>query len=248
MNTSDATRFPLRTHIRNIIHVVVHVSIGFIMLFSPLSAIIIMSLCLVFMLWQDITRLRSDKIKRKIEKESADIVKPWELFRISAPTWSVVGMFVLIFFYYYMNIPIEIAALALIILGIADPAAGLCRSKFNYKHLPGNRLIGSIVFFIISIIVLGAFSCWMKNFPKTHFPCEILIIAGIAALTEFLSFKHIEDNVTVPLSVVIAFSIIWKVSIYNIHGILAVSSGLIVFMFMINYLFYLHFSGKYKSS
>jgi hypothetical protein len=81
---------------------------------------------------------------------------------------------------------------AFLILGIADPLAGIVIKKNK------NNLLATIVFFIISIIILSFF-------PFSFL--SILFVSLIAALVERLS-GYGTDNLTVPVTVVLLLQII----------------------------------------
>jgi diacylglycerol kinase (CTP) len=100
-------------------------------------------------------------------------------------------------FFYLLAAPITIllfqesAAIAsLFIVAIADPLCSLAGLQWGKKKMFGKSLEGSSVFFVVSLLILSAFS----------FPIHVRLIAAlIATLTELFTTKWLDDNLTIPI-------------------------------------------------
>jgi dolichol kinase len=92
----------------------------------------------------------------------------------------------IIILFFYKNV----ALASLFIVAIADPLCSLAGLQWGKTKILGKSLQGSSVFFIISLLILSAFS-----FP-TH---ARFITAFIATLTELFTPKWLDDNFTIPM-------------------------------------------------
>lgn len=100
-------------------------------------------------------------------------------------------------FFYLLAAPITIllfrepvAIASLFIVAIADPLCSLAGMQWGRTKVLGKSLEGSSVFFVVSLLILSAFS----------FPFHVSLIAAIVAtLTELLTPKWLDDNLTIPI-------------------------------------------------
>jgi dolichol kinase len=108
-------------------------------------------------------------------------------------------------FFYLLAAPITIllfqerAAIAsLFIVAIADPLCSLAGMQWGRTKMLGKSLEGSSVFFVISFLILSAFS----------FPFHVRLIAAlVATLTELFTPKWVDDNLTVPIVTALALTL-----------------------------------------
>lgn len=100
-------------------------------------------------------------------------------------------------FFYLLAAPITIllfkepvAIASLFIVAIADPLCSLAGMQWGRTKIFGKSLEGSSVFFVVSLLILSAFS----------FPFHVRIIAAIiATFTELFTPKWLDDNLTIPI-------------------------------------------------
>ena len=100
-------------------------------------------------------------------------------------------------FFYLLAAPITIllfqetvAIASLFIVAIADPLCSLAGMKWGKTKMLGKSLEGSSVFFVVSLLILSVFT----------FPVHVrLITSFVATLTELLTPKWLDDNLTIPL-------------------------------------------------
>jgi glycerol-3-phosphate acyltransferase PlsY len=107
-------------------------------------------------------------------------------------------------FFYLLAAPITIllfreqAAIAsLFIVAIADPLCSLAGMQWGRTKMFGKSLEGSSVFFVVSLLILSAFS----------FPVYARIWAAVVAtLTELFTPKWLDDNLTIPIITALALT------------------------------------------
>jgi dolichol kinase len=100
-------------------------------------------------------------------------------------------------FFYLLAAPITIlcfqetvAIVSLFIVALADPLCSLAGLQWGRTKMFGKSLEGSAVFFVVSLLILSAFS----------FPAYVLLIAAlVATLTELFTPKWLDDNLTIPI-------------------------------------------------
>jgi dolichol kinase len=93
----------------------------------------------------------------------------------------------------------NIAIASLFILSIADPLSSLFGSRFGTVRFLGKSLEGTMTFFIVAFLILRVFS----------FSIPIAAAgAVIASLTELLSSRFIDDNLSIPLVTAMAMTLL----------------------------------------
>ena len=132
---------------------------------------------------QVLTKRVFDNIMRVEEKEN---------FRLTGATYMMMGMF---FTALLFDKPIAITSWLILI--IADSAAALLGKKFGKKTVFKKSLLGSIVFFFSSLIIVYI-SSYVFNFSISLL--YIIICCLITTIFEFFSdYLRINDNLSIPL-------------------------------------------------
>jgi dolichol kinase len=142
-------------------------------------AIILLVMSAAFELLRISGRLDISLVQRHLQIKESESKKPTGSFfyLLAAPVT------ILLF-------PAHAAIASLFIVAIADPLCSLAGLQWGKTKILGKSLEGSSVFFVVSLLILSAFS----------FPVHIRLIAAITAtLTELLTPKILDDNLTIPL-------------------------------------------------
>lgn len=101
-------------------------------------------------------------------------------------TWSLLAAFATVLLF-----PTSIAVTALAVLAIADPAAGLVgRTIGRIRMLKGRTLEGSLVFFLVALLVIALTS---------PLPLELCLLVALGATAAEAIEIPPNDNVRVPL-------------------------------------------------
>lgn len=142
-------------------------------------------------------RHTSDTGRRVLLWVFGPIAHPHERHRINSGTYFGTALAILGLCFSPM-----IAAAAVMILGLADPAAGLAGRKWGRIKLINQRsLIGTVTFVVVgTLAALLVLSLWHANLGWS----QRFAIAGLAALFgglgELFSNRVIDDNLAVPVS------------------------------------------------
>lgn len=104
------------------------------------------------------------------------------------PTGSFFYLFAAPITILVFNKPVAIAAL--FIVALSDPICSLAGMQWGKTRILGKSLEGSSVFFVVSLVILLVSS----------FPIPVCFVAAlVATLTELLTPKWLDDNLTIPL-------------------------------------------------
>lgn len=142
-------------------------------------------------------RHTSDTGRRVLLWVFGPIAHPHERHRINSGTYFGTALAILGFAFSPM-----ISAAAVMILGLADPAAGLAGRKWGRIKLINQRsLIGTVTFVVVgTLAALLVLSLWHADLTWGH----RFAVAGMAALVgglgELFSNRVIDDNLAVPVA------------------------------------------------
>jgi dolichol kinase len=144
----------------------------------------------------EILRKKSDKAKEKIMSFFMPVVHLHEEEKINSATWYSTALLIISLTHSTM-----ICSISVIVLGFADPAAGIIGRRYGKIKLAGGRsLEGSLTF-----VFIGALSTFflLNKFYNSLGIYNISIIsisAGLFGAIGELLGGIIDDNITIPLS------------------------------------------------
>ncbi len=127
------------------------------------------------------------------------IAHPHEAYKINSSSWYTMALVVLGF-----GFTTPVCAVALTVLGFADPAAGVIRRRFGKtKLVHGRSLEGTLAFFVIGAItalaVLRIFHPDIAMMTSVKAAGAAALVGGIAELLA----KRLDDNFAVPVAAAI---------------------------------------------
>jgi dolichol kinase len=152
-------------------------------------------------------RRRSPAVNERLMAVFAPVAHPHERHGINSSTWYCTALLLLGLF-----APLRAAEVGIVVLGIADPAAGLIGRRFGKTRLRANRsLEGTLGFVAVGALAAGV---WLHLAPITVLgvasPLALPVVVTLAvvggvvgALTELLSTR-LDDNFTIPVAVAAA--------------------------------------------
>ena len=128
----------------------------------------------------------------------APIAHPHEHHRVNSATWYATALIILA-----LSAPLLACSLAVMVLGLADPAAAFVGRRWGKTRLTdGRSLEGTLGFAAVgtvaSLAVLALF------YSSVAFPTALALAAGaggVGAFAELLSGRQVDDNLTIPLAV-----------------------------------------------
>jgi len=131
----------------------------------------------------DAYRLRSDELNQFVFRVFGALMCPREARRLSL-TWFLLGVFLALWFPGE-----EVAVAAILVLSVADPAAGVVGRLWGRRRLGKGTLEGTLAFFAAAAAVL---------FPFVGIPAAITVAAFVAVI-EVLPMG-LDDNLLIPVA------------------------------------------------
>lgn len=142
------------------------------------------------------SRRMSPRANDLLMKVFGKVAHPHERFRVNSATWYATALLIL-----SLTVPPMISAIAVGILGVADPAAAIVGRRWGRTRLVNGRSLEGTTTFIVTGFGL-AFALLLVNHGDLT-ATQALLLAGAAALpaaaAELFS-KRIDDNLSVPLA------------------------------------------------
>ena len=153
-------------------------------------------------------RLAVPAINRRFIARLGPFMKPVEERTPTAATYLLLASLAVLLLF-----GSTIAALAVLFLGLGDPAAGVIGSRYGRLRMPsiggrggGKSAEGALAFFAAALA--GAAALWAGGLYSVFWPGAAG--AAVAALVEILPVP-LEDNLTVPLASAAVMWALWVV-------------------------------------
>jgi dolichol kinase len=148
----------------------------------------VLGILLVVVLAADIARLRVTKLNALFFRMLPALASPREAVGIASSTWYLVGVFLT-----YALFPMRVAVPGILVLALADPAAGTLGRLYGKRRLGHGTWVGSAAFLTVAFAVL-AFHLG---------PVAGLAAALMVAMVEAVPWR-LDDNLTVPVAAAFA--------------------------------------------
>jgi dolichol kinase len=132
----------------------------------------------------DVVRLRRPAVNRLFFRAFPSWASPREARGVASSTWYAIGLLLT-----FAVFPREVAISSVLVMGLADPAAGYFGRRFGRRPLLGGTLEGSLTFFVVAAAIL----------LLRHAAPAALLAAAVSMLAERRSWP-LDDNVGVPLA------------------------------------------------
>lgn len=132
----------------------------------------------------DLLRLRNPRLNERFFRLFSSLASPREAHGPASSTWYVLGVVLTLALF-----PLEASVPAVLVLALADPAAGCVGGRWGRLRLGRGTLEGSAAFFAVagSLLLLVAE------------PLTALVTAGVVTVVEPLPWR-VDDNLTIPLA------------------------------------------------
>jgi dolichol kinase len=154
----------------------------------------------------EISRRRSEAVNARLMRLFSAIAHPHERHRVNSSTWYVSALLLMA-----IAFPLRAAELGVIVLALADPAAGIVGRKWGRTSLRANRsLEGTITFALVAFCVSVA---WMVLMQGAAWPAALAtgsVVAAVGAAVELVSTR-IDDNFGVPVGCAVAAAVMQRV-------------------------------------
>lgn len=147
----------------------------------------------------ELTRRRSPAINARLMALFAPVAHPHERHGINSSTYYVTALLLISIF-----APLRAAEVGIVVLGLADPAAGLIGRRFGRIRLRANRSLEGTLGFVVVGALAAAGWLALVHAPPLATLAVLAVVGGVAgALTELLSTR-LDDNFTIPVAVTAA--------------------------------------------
>jgi dolichol kinase len=148
----------------------------------------VLGILLVAVLAADVARLRVPALNALFFRMFPALASPREAVGIASSTWYLVGVALT-----YALFPMRVAVPGILVLALADPAAGTIGRLYGKRRLGHGTWVGSAAFLAVAFAVLAF---------------HLGIAAGLAAalivtLVEVIPWR-LDDNLTVPVAAAFA--------------------------------------------
>ncbi len=152
------------------------------------AVIWILGILLVVVIAADLARLRRPRLNALFFRTFPSLASPREAVGIASSSWYLVGVFVT-----YAVFPMRVAVPGILVLALADPAAGTVGRLWGRRRLGSGTVLGSVTFLTVAFLVL-AFHVG---------PAAGLVAALMVSLVEIAPWQ-LDDNLTVPFTAALA--------------------------------------------
>ncbi|MCZ6701543.1 MAG: SEC59/DGK1/VTE5 family protein [Ignavibacteria bacterium] len=199
--------------VRKLIHLT-SMLIPIIYYFIPkLDALVVLGSLVIFAITLDLSRYFSPQIAKVFYKIFGFLLRKHEVDKekknLNGATYILISAFIGVFIF-----PKVIFITAFSILIIGDSMAALIGRKYGKNKFLFKSLEGTLTFFISSCIVV-------LFVPKVrYFQEEYLfgfIVAFIGAITENISYKFVDDNLSIPFAVGFSLWILYVIFLSNLE-------------------------------
>jgi len=147
----------------------------------------------------EILRRKSPGLNDRLMRLFGAIAHPQERHRVNSATWYMTALVLLSVF-----ASMRAAAIGVVVLAVADPAAAFIGRRYGRTRLRANRsLEGTLSFFVAGTLAAVAL---LSVFYVVPWPARVaLAMAGamLGALAE-LFLSRLDDNFTIPLTAALA--------------------------------------------
>jgi dolichol kinase len=147
----------------------------------------------------EISRRIRPEINERMMRFFSRIAHPQERHRVNSSTWYLTALVGLSIF-----APLPSAEVAVVVLGLADPAAGFIGRRIGRTKLLQNRsLEGTLGFFAVGTLAALA---TLALFHVMTLPAMLLVaaVAAAAGAVAELASSRLDDNFTIPVTVAAA--------------------------------------------
>ena len=161
------------------------------------AALALLSLVAIIFIIPDAYRLRHPKFNQFFVRHLRLLLRDSEANSLSGVTFIIVGIYITVALFSK-----EVATLSLLFLALGDPCAIIFGVLYGKDKLIGNKsLQGAFAAFIVcGLIAFAYYLVTDKMTASTERLFLVSILSGlIGALSETISIKKLDDNLTFPI-------------------------------------------------
>jgi len=176
------------------------VALGLIELLPTRTWLSIAAATFVVAAWSmEIARRGRPEVNARLMRFFGPVAHPEERHRVNSSTWYVTALLLLALFS-----PMRAAELGVVVLAVADPAAGFIGRRFGRTQLrAGRSLEGTLAFVVVGALVAAA---WLVLSSGMHGSTALILALAAAssgAIAELASTR-LDDNFTIPIAAAVS--------------------------------------------
>jgi dolichol kinase len=154
----------------------------------------------------ELLRRRSPALNARIMRFYGPVAHPHEWHRVNSATWYCTALLALA-----MTGSPLVCSIAVLVLGVGDPAAALVGRRWGRTKLTNGRsLEGTLTFVVVGTLVAGSLcSLWYGDLGVGSVVALSAAGAVAGALAELFS-RRVDDNLTIPIA---AGAAAWSLSL-----------------------------------
>lgn len=149
----------------------------------------------------ELLRRRSAAVNERLMRFFGPVAHAHEWHEVNSATWYATALILM-----SLVVPLHAAEVGVIVLAIADPAAGIFGRRFGRRRLASGRsLEGSVAF-----AVAGFLAAWVwMTAAGTYGPSRVLVagVAGVVGAVVELLVSRVDDNLAIPLATSVAIAV-----------------------------------------
>lgn len=175
-------------------------SLALLRLLPGRTWLIAVSVTIAVAAWtMEAVRRRSPEANDRLMRLFGPVAHAHERYRVNSSTWYVTALVILSAFF-----PLRAAEIGVVVLGLADPAAGFIGRRFGRTRLrAGRSLEGTLTF--VAAGTIGALAA-LAAFHALPWSSRIIlaVVGAIAGAVAELVSTGFDDNFTIPLTTAVA--------------------------------------------
>jgi dolichol kinase len=130
-------------------------------------------------------RLANPRLNHLFFRTFSSLVSPREARKVASSTWYVLGVILALLLF-----PRQEALAGILVLALADPAAGLVGRRWGRRPFGAGTLEGTAAFVVVAFVAILPFAPWWAA----------LAAAMVAAMVERTPW-NVDDNLVIPVTV-----------------------------------------------
>jgi dolichol kinase len=150
----------------------------------------------------EISRRISPRVNVQMMRLFSRVAHPGEREKVNSSTWYLTALVGLAIF-----APLRSAELGVVVLGLADPAAGFIGRRIGRTKILANRsLEGTLGFFAVGTLAALGLLAIFYGLPLPMMLLVAAVSGATGAIAELVSARF-DDNFTIPVTVAIAATV-----------------------------------------
>ncbi|GMV44320.1 MAG: hypothetical protein AMXMBFR64_60360 [Myxococcales bacterium] len=163
---------------------------------SPTLLVTVATAFAVFSWSCEISRRYSARANQFLMWVFGKVAHAHERFRVNSATWYATALLILA-----LTVPPMVSAVAVAVLGLADPAAALVGRRWGRIRLINGRSLEGTTAFLLTGFVLSA-ALLLGLHPELPWRAALIVAATASALGAFaeLVSRRVDDNFSIPIA------------------------------------------------